>query len=203
LGWAIGLPLAVWLNTVVFEAIARGGSEVNEWLLSALSGFIIGAVVGLVSGLIQWLALSLYGLRAGAWAFVSAIGWALGFAIASPLSTWLVQQVFSNQGLDTSTLLLNLIIAASFGLLGGLMSGVFQMPALGDQARRGGMWVLASLAIWTLTFCGIALFLALLNNPGASVFSWAGNEPLSHVITGATLGAVGGVMSGAAMAGVV
>jgi hypothetical protein len=204
LGWAIGLPLAVWLNEIIFEAIARGSAtDINVWLLSALNGVITGAAVGLASGLLQWLALRLYGLRSGAWALVSTLGWAIGFGIAVPLSTWLAEQLLANGGIGDSPLLLGLVIAAILGIAGGLFSGTFQFPALGGQARRAGLWPITNLAIWTLTFCGIALVMAVFSNAGVSVFSWAGDAPLNHIVTGVTIGAVGGTLSGAALTGVV
>src|SRR5687768_17477331 len=137
LGWAIGLPLGVWLFEVVMRLITNQGTNIiDEWLLLGLYGLIIGAIVGLVSGIFQWLALRLYGLRSGAWALVSTLGWAIGFSIAVPLSTWLVQQLLANQGTSESGLLFSLIIAAILGIVGGLFSGMFQFPALGGQARR-------------------------------------------------------------------
>jgi hypothetical protein len=194
LGWAIGLPLAVWLNEIIFEAIARGSAtDINVWLLSALNGVITGAAVGLASGLLQWLALRLYGLRSGAWALVSTLGWAIGFGIAVPLSTWLAEQLLANGGIGDSPLLLGLVIAAILGIAGGLFSGTFQFPALGGQARRAGLWPITNLAI-----C-----MAVFSNAGVSVFSWAGDAPLNHIVTGVTIGAVGGTLSGAALTGVV
>lgn len=111
----------------------------KESYLPAIGGLVLFAIM-------QWLALRREIKRAGWWvpatAFSLVVGAVLGIVLglAPP-------PIFVHRHVSISDMLLGGPVA---GLVGGILVGVAQWLVLRRQARRAGLWVLASPVAWIL-----------------------------------------------------
>jgi hypothetical protein len=204
LAWAFAAPLGNALVDGSLRAIAENStSEVNLWVLLGAQGLIFGLVIGLISGLFQWGAMRAARFRVGStWPLTSTIGWALVLAIAFPVVTYLLQRLA--EGGSPGLLQTALLVSGITGLIGGLFAGVFGLPSLSDRAARPGLWTFGSMLAWGICFSLIAVFLVLGNVAFPSTLAWATSGEIgSQILQSLAVGAVGGALSGAALAGVV
>jgi hypothetical protein len=204
LAWAVAAPLGNALVDASLRAIAENStSEVNLWVLLGAQGLIFGLVIGLISGLFQWGAMRAAGFRVGStWPVTSTIGWGLGLAIAFPVATYLLQRLA--EGGSPGLLQTALLVSGITGLIGGLFAGVFGLPSLSDRAARPGLWTFGSMLAWGICFSVVAVFLVMGNVAFPSTLAWATSGEIGNqILQSLAVGAAGGALSGAALAGVV
>ena len=119
----------------------------SQWLLATTIGWIIGLVlgrevgIGLIIGFFQWLVLRRYISKAGWWVGVTALGWAIGWAIITsgaivPSGSNFITSVFS-------------------GALLGLTMGVGQWFLLRRWVNFASMWLLLAVSGWAIALAGL------------------------------------------------
>jgi hypothetical protein len=120
-GWLLGIILLIMLSSIL------DGMGIENMQ------FYIGIGMGAGVGLTQWLLLKRYRAINASWIWASLLGMGMPFVILDFIMPHTVKYK------------LPLSVA-----LGGLLVGVFQYLVLKKQFQRSSVWILTSLAGWTI-----------------------------------------------------
>jgi len=139
-GWGIGFSVALMgLLAIGFMVIPDPEIQSGDprWsILFAAINSVAGGAGGFVIGGAQWIVLRRHVSGVGIWALTSAIGWALGLALAMGVS-WSVEADIASS-----------VDPLLYLLLGGVVTlivvSVGQWLVLASRVRYAGWWVLVS-----------------------------------------------------------
>ena len=145
----------------------------------------VAPIIGAVVGCAQWLMLRKRIALSGWWVLACAIG--LGLPAIVNLIASGVGLLPHFPGGDGGRIL----GWTSLGIIGGLLSGLLQMPLLKPHFAKAGWWIAASSAGWGLSLLAASTVLALVTLVSSSV---AGSSSIvAGVLTGLTF-FVGGLL---------
>ena len=162
MGWTFWLK---WVSaSTVALFIASGapvlsyglGSSMMESVLAALylsfGGALRGIFVGALVGALQWLVLQRQVFWAGRWVWASAIGWAIGYAVAWPVLHF-VRAIILSPGdiVDTAFIVWG---ASSYAVL-GIAVGMTLWHVLRHQVPRIVWFVIASTVGYSVFGAGV------------------------------------------------
>jgi hypothetical protein len=140
LGWTIGFILGFPLSLVI------DGSRVMDFA-------IIGAMIGILTGVMQFLILRQSTYRASWWILITALGWTIGFAVGSSLSSSVPRVMVVELGEVTDETVSLAVAGAVAGAITGIsLIRLFQSPITSLEFKASAKSK-RELGVYLILFC--------------------------------------------------
>lgn len=160
--------LATIVGSVLICYAARiGPAQVeSRFTIMLRAGAVGGAIGGGFMGLVQWIILRRRVRRADGWILLTAVSWAMGWAVTWTL--WDTRFLFASpSGVVDEPYITGQIFSLAAPFVGGAIVGLGQWLLLRHNVQRAGWWIPATAVSWGIAYFSTAILGDLMFAPGA------------------------------------